>query len=342
MTASPFLTIIVPTYNRADCLEVLLQTLRQEMAGLEDRVRVVVGDNASADRTAQVTAAFQAAWPAAQILRHERNVGPDENFCRCIDHVTTPFFWIIGDDDLPRAGALRLLLELLARHQPDLVYLESDWQPQWLDNDPGHPLRALEPLTLDRVAFARRVHVWSTFISGLVINRASFLSAHGAQATRRYSDTHLVQLGWVLGQLKTGRRFLLVPQKCVLATQGNTGGYKVLQVFGNNFPRIVADTFGVGSHLTQIIIRRCTVNFLPELLWGLRFAHVGSFTGEDPSTALRPQLGQRLGFRLLLLPIARLPRPLARMALGLARWSARMLRLHDQLRERLTGAAHPV
>ncbi len=79
------LTIIVPTYNRAECVALLLDALRAEIAPVQDRVDVIVGDNASTDRTAEVTATFAVSCSAGRVLRHAENVGPDENFCRCLD-----------------------------------------------------------------------------------------------------------------------------------------------------------------------------------------------------------------------------------------------------------------
>ncbi len=152
--------------------------------------------------------------------------------------MTSRFFWIIGDDDMPRAGVVRELLTLLERENPDLVYLNSDWRQALTDNDPHDPVTTLEAASLDRMSFARRVHVWSTFISGMVVNRDRYFSRHENASLRRFAGTGLVQLAWVLETLNTGRKFLHVEQRCVLATAGNTGGYAVFHVFGANFPHL--------------------------------------------------------------------------------------------------------
>jgi glycosyltransferase involved in cell wall biosynthesis len=74
---SRLLTIIVPTYNRSACLSMLLNALTVELNGLEGRVEVVIGDNAAADATPAVTAAFADRWAATCILRHAENLGPE-------------------------------------------------------------------------------------------------------------------------------------------------------------------------------------------------------------------------------------------------------------------------
>lgn len=333
------LTIIVPTFNRAQHLSRLLDAIRIELEGLGDLVDVVVGDNCSTDGTEAVTSTFKASCPGAIVLRHDKNYGADENFCRCIDRVRSRYFWIIGDDDLPRAGVVRQILEVLVTEAPDLIYLASDWRPELENNGPEDPVTALKPVRLDRGAFARRIHVWSTFISGMIVNRETFVAGNGL-AWRQYSGTSLVQLGWVLGSIKTGRRFLYLSQKCVLATQGNTGGYSVLKVFGNNFPSITAEIFGPKSRLAIAMTRRFAVGFLPDLIWSLRFEHLGDFAPENAATALRTQLGRSASFWLLLMPIAHFPRPAARWFLGIAHLVARILLLHDRILERLIGMGY--
>ena len=59
------LTIIVPTYNRAANLQVLLNALWIECALLNESIVVVVSDNASVDNTQEVVSLMQAKWPRA-------------------------------------------------------------------------------------------------------------------------------------------------------------------------------------------------------------------------------------------------------------------------------------
>src|SRR5690349_9740053 len=113
MPAAPLLTLIVPTYNRADSLELLLRTLADECRGLAGAVSVLVSDNASTDRTPEVTRAAQAAWPELLVQRHPANCGPEENFCTGVERVESRYFWIIGDDDCPKRGVLAKIVSLL-------------------------------------------------------------------------------------------------------------------------------------------------------------------------------------------------------------------------------------
>ena len=336
---TPTLTIAIPTYNRADCLQLLLDTLRVELRGLEGRIAVVIGDNASTDRTADVTHAFAASWHDTEIVRHPDNLGMDGNFCGCAERVRTPWFWMFGDDDLPRPGAIRALLELVEREQPDLVYLASDWQSNLADNDPAHPVGALQAVALDRLTFARRTNVWLTYLSGMIVRSTSLLQ--DPVRLREYAGTQLSQLSWVLAALRDGGRFIHVTTGCVLATQGNTGGYKVLQVFGRNFPEIVRGALERAEprgRLPRAILRRTAVGFLPALVLGMRTASLGSFGQEDAAEVLRGEFGGTLAFTFLLRPIGHAARPVARAARLLASICNRLIKAADGLIEKRPGS----
>ena len=56
----PILTLAIPTYNRAHDLARLLEALSQELRGLEEKVSLVVSNNASTDGTLQVIESFAA------------------------------------------------------------------------------------------------------------------------------------------------------------------------------------------------------------------------------------------------------------------------------------------
>lgn len=333
MTAK-LLTIAIPTYNRAATLHLLLETLIGELAGLEDAVEVLVSDNASSDPTPEVMAHFQQAWPSARLVRHPANLGADENFCRCIEGTSGRYFWLLGDDDLPKAGMIRRLLALLEQESPDLIYMHSQWSreltPALQNADSG----ALVYSRMGQLDFARRVHVWFTFISGMVVNRDCLMQAGGAEAIRRFPGTNLVQLGWVLAVLLSGQRHIYVSSPCILAKGGNSGGYALVAVFGRNLTSIVRKVFGEDSAVAKAIVRRNIVSYLPRLIWSARFASIGSqkFEQEDFLLELKTSLSRYVYFWLLLMPISLAPKSIAFPFLLLSMICSKFLRFIDRLR----------
>lgn len=322
MSTQAVLTIIVPTYNRSSFLEKLLKALEAELSGLGG-VCVIVGDNASTDATADVTARFQARQPAWRMLRHPENCGAEENFCRCIEQVQTPYFWIIGDDDLPREGVVRRVAELLHAEQPDLLYLRSEWKPD-VGEDRRWPMAQPTPWRMrDRASFAASVHVWVTFISGMVVRRDA---VQPPQALRRFMGSYLVQLGWVLPTLMAGHKFITVDEPWMLATNENTGGYKLLTVFGRNLVEVVESACSPDSVVSRHILRALLWNYLPGLLWMVRSRDTQAFQGESVLDALAP-LRRFAAYRWLLVPLYRLPLPLAKVLMLVPRIYGKWLRV---------------
>lgn len=320
-----FLTIIVPTYNRSGTLRQLLTCLREETLSLRDRIDVIVSDNASTDDTESIVRAMHDQWPELIVIRQARNVGADENFCSCVERVTGGYFWIIGDDDLPRKGVVAMVLELLTDRQPDLLYMQSEWVD--VIGGPGPLVDRMQVESLDDKGFAEAVHVWLTFISGLIISHDALLKALGGHSIRRYTGTYLVQLGWVLPVLRSGSTFVRVMKPCVLATRNNTGGYAVLTVFGVNFPRIVREEFGERSSIGRVLVSRTVRDYLPGLIRAARAAGRDRFAMEDPWHAMRRELGHDPLFWFLLLPLGKLPSGMAWILYAGWRLAARVGRM---------------
>ena len=78
MHSLPLLSISVPTYNRARCLERLLTILHEQSAD-DPRVELIVSDNASTDGTQAVAEDFLRRGMNFRYVRNQVNVGGDEN-----------------------------------------------------------------------------------------------------------------------------------------------------------------------------------------------------------------------------------------------------------------------
>lgn len=332
------LTIAVPTYNRADLLQASLDRLAMELVGLEDVVDVFISDNASTDGTADVVARFAQGRRNVRAVRNEQNVGADGNIGNCYLAADSGFLWILGDDDLPRIGTLRALTDVLQRERPSILYLESKWMTSTAAGVQALPDGPPSHVTLSREAFGRRVHVWLTFISGVVVRLDDVPAERRQTLARRHMNTSLVQLGWVLDALDRGERFVHVTDPCLLATAGNTGGYAVLKTFGANFKSIVQSSLAARPVLARAMLRRHLLCYMPGLVWGLRSGSVGTFTDEKGWQVLRAALGGHASFWLLIAPIMRGNRILAWGAMQVGRVVGRLVKQIDRLRSRPLAA----
>ena len=94
------LSICIPTYNRAQKLEKLLNTVLPQVNEFKDSIEVCISNNGSTDNTKTVVKQADAKYPG--IIRYSENlsnVGFDRNLLKVTDLATGHFVWLFGDDD---------------------------------------------------------------------------------------------------------------------------------------------------------------------------------------------------------------------------------------------------
>ena len=115
------LSICIPTHHgRRDQLEAALESLADEARGdLPLDLELCVSDNASADGTEAMVAAFTDRHPDLDVVygRNARDVGL-ANMLRVVERASGDWCWLFGSDDIVAEGAVRRLMEVIAAH-PD-------------------------------------------------------------------------------------------------------------------------------------------------------------------------------------------------------------------------------
>ncbi len=101
-------TILIPTRNRADTLHC---TLKSCVSQNYDQLDILVSDNHSEDRTAEVVAA--AADPRIRRVKTERRLGMSQNWEFALSHVDDGYVLTLGDDDALLPNAIRDIVRIL-------------------------------------------------------------------------------------------------------------------------------------------------------------------------------------------------------------------------------------
>jgi abequosyltransferase len=317
------LSIIVPTYNRASHLKCLLTRLQAETECVAPGlIEVLVIDNCSSDSTPEVAQSFQN-WQQLNSIRNAENLGADGNFCVGVGGARGDYFWILGDDDLPKIGLIEKLLELLRSEKPDLAFFRSDWSnsvPQASRVPASLPYRILP-----KGVFIVLTNVWLTFISGVVIKRSSSERFD----TERLKGTSLVQLAWITSALVDGERFLYIAEPCVDALAGNTGGYNVIETFASNLPTIFKET--LPPDLYQNVIDRLNWTYLPLLLFNLRKGAIGVFLDSQQTLLFHESVRSSFSYRLLLKPLTHRPMYIVQLFGLVGKIVARIFSVKDRI-----------
>jgi abequosyltransferase len=307
-----FLTIVIPTYRRPVELVRLLHRLVAEYEPVAGMIHVIISDNASPDGVPLEVSCIVEDHPWMALYRQSNNVGPDQNFLSAVDHVTTPYFWLLGDDDLMVPGLLKPLIDYLAKQIPDLLYLPSYWTTADIGvfaREYANP--KLQFVGTDAETLAVCCHVNLTFISSWIVkstHRRASKSSLGDP--NRMVGTNLLQLSWMLHALSHGSNFGFAQGVCVVASSANTGGYKLLTVFGKNLKEILVDRLGNRRELLAPILNRLAWTYLPSLIWFSRRQQAGIFLSEDYESALA-SWSSSWAYKIVHKPMLKLPKRLA-------------------------------
>ncbi len=117
--SSPRISIVAPTFNRANMLPRFLESMRTVTSDCE----IVILDNASTDDTSDVVARFAAHDSRVRYVRNPENIGVIANYNLAMELARGEYLCCMGDDDAVLPGNFERKLALLdANPQIGLVY----------------------------------------------------------------------------------------------------------------------------------------------------------------------------------------------------------------------------
>ena len=102
-----------------------MTTLTAELQGLGDKIRVILGDNASTDHTPTVTVAFLTACPTAHMMRRSEKLGPYKKSALALTIYSRGFFGSSVMTTLKNWGHMTLIM--MFGHLAVCSTLALDW-----------------------------------------------------------------------------------------------------------------------------------------------------------------------------------------------------------------------
>jgi len=311
----PLLTLAIPTYNRAACLRELLSQLVDQLKN-DSRVELMICDNDSPDETPSVVQDFTDRGLRIRYIRNLTNVGPDANFLQCFQLARGRYVWVFSDDDLIVPGGLAKILSYCEDVHYDLI---------WVSGYSFGEFRVPREAKRDRDAievtsareYAKRVHVFFTFISGNIVNKDTVLGA----TTKPFSEllgSNLAQLAWTYTALNQFSRGLYIREKLIAVRANNTGGYKLFQVFGTKLATITREWVHSGD-LVEIILNGTVQRFWPLMLREYK-KNARLFAAEEtPQEVLSSIFGRNFRYWIFDYPLLVLPSPFSEIWFALTR-----------------------
>lgn len=126
------LSICIPTYNRSEKLDRLIQNIEQEINGIEDHIEICISDNCSTDNTEHIVNVWQKKLPIIY-SRNSKNIGFDLNVVNVINIATGTYVWLSGDDDIYDKNAIKKVLANIRLLTADIgaIYIAGRKHPKY-------------------------------------------------------------------------------------------------------------------------------------------------------------------------------------------------------------------
>lgn len=119
MPEPPLVTVVTPAYNRADLVGATIESV---LAQDHPRIELIVLDDGSTDRTAEVLAGYEGRLRAVS----HANMGESRTVNRGFSLASGELITVLSSDDLLAPGAVSAAVEAL-QASPELVGVYGDW-----------------------------------------------------------------------------------------------------------------------------------------------------------------------------------------------------------------------
>lgn len=194
MNLNLHLSIVIPTYNRAEfldcCLAIHVPLVKSH------NIQIFISDNASTDNTKKVVLKHAAEYPFISYHSNETNVGPDENFERALKSSQTEYVWLLGDTyQIPDEG-IPYILNLISKQNQKydaIVFNVANRASDIPQQNYSDKNRLLYDLGWHMTCMASLVY------SREIITNANF---------ERYRKTHFIQTGVIFEYIEN-KEFLI-------------------------------------------------------------------------------------------------------------------------------------
>ena len=229
------LTIAIPTYNRKNYLKRALDSI---MFQYDERIEILVSDNASDDGTEQM---IHKSYPFIKYLRNNKNVGASANFNNCYENASGKYVLLLGSDDVIISGAINVILSFLEKNSDTTLIFMNHYffVDEYIDDSHCQKI-FLEKCdtftTTNKKAFIEITRNQLSYMSCLILLKSSFESVENPE---QYIWTRFLHTNIALEAVKDETSVLGVIGKPCIAddlTPGNAtidnDGSTLFKIFG--------------------------------------------------------------------------------------------------------------
>lgn len=122
MAEQKLLSILIPTYNRADLICYTLSFFKEQIMRNRSECELIVCDNLSTDATVDNVDVYLKSNTFFSFVKYAEHVEVGDSITRSIENASGKFFIVFGDDDLPAPFMVDALIYELKKY-PDIGML---------------------------------------------------------------------------------------------------------------------------------------------------------------------------------------------------------------------------
>lgn len=124
MNNQKIISICIPTWNRAKCLDRSLQSIQQQMnERLYEEVELLVSDNCSPDNTEEIVRKYQSQGVKIRYVKNKENIGGNNNFLQCMHLAIGKYILLLSDDDILAQASIPFIVETLKKKDWGVMHL---------------------------------------------------------------------------------------------------------------------------------------------------------------------------------------------------------------------------
>lgn len=303
------LSIAIPTFNRAEWLQLCLTQLLPQLDDVDGEVEITVYDNASPDDTENIAKSFLEANVPLSYHRNDENIGSDKNIAQCFNKAIGRYVLILGDDDIILDKGLKKLIEILKNHDYGAIYMRAYGYDNDFIKEQPFQLCHRSKIYLNADEFMCKCSSGMAFISSLIINKSKIASIDADQ----FVGTALVQTYLFYEAVRSTPENLFIDEYLIAAKRIEQRDYNVTQVFGSalNDALDYFVTRGFSSSAVKTINRKLLWYFFPFFLMQLRSEQSAIGAADLAYAELKHRYHQEILFWLCSAPILKMPLKLA-------------------------------
>lgn len=219
------LSICIPTYNRAVCLQECLESILLSAKGFEDKIEINILDNASRDNTEEVVRKYQTRYKFINYEKRINTASSNENIFKAASLGTGSYIWVFGDDDKVASTAVSKIIKRIEEGYNFIICNCTLYNRNFskIILKTGLPFNKDEIIN-DKNKLLKKVNIKMGFISA-VIFRKDFYFRIDKNLNRKYLELGFPFLFSIYNDLGDTSRVFIIGNPVILQRGENANPY---------------------------------------------------------------------------------------------------------------------